>query len=295
MKCVICGGGCTPRFAKHGYWIERCTNCGHEAARLTNPDDGSSHLAAVYGDQYFTGGGDGYPDYLAEADLLRAHGRRYGTLLRRYIPTGTLLDVGAAAGFLLQGFCDEGWQGVGLEPNGRMACHGQEQLGLTMVQGDLESFTHTKQFELVSMIQVIAHFHDLQRALSHAAALTKPGGFWLIESWNRRSLPARLLGKEWHEYSPPSVLHWFSPTDLTQLVAAHGFRPVAQGRPQKWLNAGHAKSLLHYKLQHASVLHYKLQDMAGYQVINRLFGLVPDNLKMPYPALDLFWGLYQKH
>lgn len=284
MRCMICGGPCTPQFQKHGYWIEACTSCGHRAANVTTAAQGADHLAAIYGEQYFVGGGDGYPDYLGEASLLRAHGRRYGKLLARHMRAGTLLDVGAAAGFLLQGFTDCGWQGVGLEPNAQMVAHGRAQLGLTMTTGDLETFRTSTQFDLISMIQVIAHFHDLRRALAQAAALTKPGGFWLIESWNRASLPARLLGNAWHEYSPPSVLHWFSPRELTALVAAYGLRPVAQGRPQKWLHAGHAKSLLRYKLQR----------VPGFPLVDRAMALLPDDLALPYPTLDLFWGLYQK-
>ena len=68
------------------------------------------------------------------------------------------------------------------------------------------------------MIQVVAHFHDLQSAFSAAAEHTRPGGHWLIETWNCRSLKAaRFFGSEWHEYSPPSVLQWFTPTSLERL------------------------------------------------------------------------------
>ncbi|MCB0106094.1 MAG: class I SAM-dependent methyltransferase [Caldilineaceae bacterium] len=247
----------------------------------------ADHVDRIYGDHYFAGGGDGYPDYLAEAELLTAHGERYGVLLAHYMAPGTVLDVGAAAGFLLQGLQRRGWHGVGLEPNGRMVAHGREQLGLDMLLGDLEHFAAEQrrvQFDLVTMIQVIGHFHDINRALSQAATLTKVGGYWLIESWDRASWPARLLGPHWHEYSPPSVLHWFARTDLVQLAAKHGFRLVAQGRPQKWLNAAHAKSLLRYKFA----------ELSGYALLNGLLRLVPDNLALPYPTFDLFWVLLQK-
>ncbi len=283
MKCVICCGSCEPCLQKHGYWINECRDCGHRAADL-GAVDGATHVATIYDDAYFVGGGDGYPDYVAEAKLLRAHGQRYGDLLARYMKPGLLLDVGAAAGFLLQGFSDRGWQGMGLEPNARMVAHGRDQLQLPLVTGTLETFDHATEFDLIAMIQVIAHFHDLHGALARAAALTKPNGYWLIESWNRASLPARLLGSAWHEYSPPSVLHWFSPADLIRLAATYGLRPVANGRPEKWLNAGHA----------ASLLRYKMQQWPGAALLDRAMGLVPPTAALPYPALDLFWLLLQK-
>jgi len=238
----------------------------------------------VYGDDYFKGGGAGYPNYLAESKLLRNHGRRYGKIMQRYCQPGRVLDVGSAAGFILQGLTDCGWQGEGIEPNDTMAAHARQQLGLAVKTGTLEqlSFEHT--YDLITFVQVLPHFFDLRRALTVAASLTAPNGYWLIETWNRRSLTARISGQGWHEYSPPSVLHWFSPTEVSTLGRELGFRTVAQGRPQKWINAAHAKSLLRYKLQESPASRWLIP------VLN----LVPDGLNIPYPAEDLFWILLKK-
>ncbi len=290
MPCPICGAHTRRVFAKDGYPIHECIACHHRHVPLPPR---TNHIAAVYGDHYFQArsgqGSAGYPDYLAEADLLQAHGWRYAELLQRFMPLGTVLDVGAAAGFVLQGLVERGWRGVGLEPNGTMSAYGRTQLGLTMVTGALEDAQIVKNasngsFDLVTMIQVIAHFQDLHRALTHAANLTRDGGFWLIESWDRTSWPAWLLGRYWHEYSPPSVLHWFSPAGVAELTSQLGFVEVARGRPQKRLKGAHTKSLLRYKLQ-------------GLPLATRLalpFALIPDRLTLPYPNFDLFWILLQK-
>ena len=116
--CPLCGDVSARLFEKYGHGIARCHDCGHRFAQITVSE---AHIDSVYGDDYFQGGGAGYRDYLSESRLLRAHGRRYGRLLKRFAPAGEVLDVGAAAGFLLQGLLDEGWQGEGLEPNDRMA------------------------------------------------------------------------------------------------------------------------------------------------------------------------------
>jgi len=129
---------------------------------------------------------------------------------------------------------------------GTQSLHGvvwPDHLGLQMEAGSLENFASNKRFDLVSMIQVIAHFSDIRRALQKAADVTQNGGFWLIETWNYESWVARLLGEHWHEYSPPSVLHWFSPSGLSRLVSQYGFSEVARGRPAKRLNGAHVKSL----------------------------------------------------
>ncbi|MEM8808643.1 MAG: methyltransferase domain-containing protein [Cyanobacteria bacterium P01_G01_bin.38] len=281
LPCPICHQSSELIFNKYGYWIRACQNCGHRFADLSPT---AAHTHQVYGDDYFAGGGAGYPDYLAEANLLRRQGRRYGNKLKRYTQPGRVLDVGAAAGFILQGLMDTGWQGQGVEPNAGMAAHAREQLGLAVQTGTLENLSSEGQYDLITFIQVLPHFFNLRQALTVASEMTALEGYWLIETWNRSSWTARLLGQNWHEYSPPSVLHWFSLNDVSQLGRQFGFRTVAQGRPAKWINGAHAKSLFRYKLQGSPL---------GKPLLP-LLKLVPDGLAFPYPAEDLFWILLQK-
>jgi SAM-dependent methyltransferase len=282
--CTICGSSSQRKFVKEHHWIRSCKSCGHEfLEELPSPD----HPDQVYGDDYFYGGAAGYPDYLAEGKLIRDHGRRYAKIVSQYMQPGKILDVGAAAGFALNGFLDYQWQGDGIEPNAGMAAFGRNQLSINVQPGSLENLTEVlpgKTYDLVSMIQVIPHFYDLHQALAAAAKVTNPGGHWLIETWNRDSRTAQIFGVHWHEYSPPSVLRWFSPADLTSIAAQYGFKPIAQGRPEKWLNGAHVKSLLSYKLKR----------IPGGRILAQFLKLIPDRLRIPYPAEDLFWMLFEK-
>ena len=149
--------------------IRECSVCKHRFAEL---QPGADHVAAVYGDDYFFGGGAGYPDYLEEGELLRAHARRYARLIRKYVQPGAMLDVGAASGFLCDGFRAAGWQPEGLEPNERMAAYGRDQLRLPFHNATLETFSGTRQYDLISMIQVLAHFTSPRCSMRNAAALT---------------------------------------------------------------------------------------------------------------------------
>lgn len=280
MDCPICFSPSHHIFQKYEYWICKCTNCDHRYAEISPSFE---HTSQIYQDEYFKGGGAGYPDYLGEADLLIKQGKRYGNLLKKYTMPGTILDVGAAAGFLLKGFEESGWQGIGLEPNKSMALHASTYLGLQIEVGSLENFSSNQKFDLVSMIQVISHFSNIRQALQKAANLTKDNGFWLIETWNSESWVARLLGQHWHEYSPPSVLHWFSPSGLNQLAKQYGFLEVASGRPMKRINGAHVKSLLGYKLKGSPLAWAK-----------SVLKIIPNQMVLPYPNFDLFWMLFQK-
>ena len=268
-------------FQVDGYWIRECQGC-HLRCVEINPSH--EHVNQVYDDNYFTGGGAGYINYFDEANIISAHGRQYGKILNQFMEPGRVLDVGAAAGYILKGLSEYGWDGLGLEPNASMAAHGRTNVGVNIEVGTLEQFESDGKFDLVNMVQVLPHFYDLQKAFSSAANLTKPNGYWLIETWNKDSLIAKMMGPNWHEYSPPSVLYFFSPNSLRSLVKRFGFEEVARGRPAKKINSGHAKSLLKYKLSDSTL------GRLGKKAMN----LIPDDLTFPYPSYDLFWALYKK-
>ena len=282
LRCMLCGGDSSRLFESAGYWIRQCDSCSHQFAELSQYD---GHVERVYNDDYFSGGGAGYDDYLNEAPLLISRGRWYARRLAKYCRPGTVLDVGAAAGMTLAGFAQAGWQGNGIEPNAGMADYAQRHYGVCVEQGTLESWVTERKFDLVTMLQVLPHFINPRKAIFQAGELLHPGGHLLVETWNRDSWTARLFGHHWHEYSPPSVLHWFSKDGLSQLAASNGFVPVASGRPSKWINAGHAKSVLRHKAGNSRATRLMLGAAT----------LIPDQVSLPYPSEDLFWMLFRRN
>lgn len=281
MKCPICASQSHPDFIKHDYWIYTCDNCRH---RFANISQSPQHTELVYGDGYFFDGGAGYLDYTTESDLLIAHGERYANVLQKYARPGTVFDVGSAAGFILKGLTQKGWKGKGIEPNATMAAYARQTLHMDVETGIFEQYKAEQKFDLVTMFQVIAHFYDVRKALEITQNLLRKDGLLLVETWDRESLPVRLLGSHWHHYCPPSIVNWFSADGLNTLLLQFGFEEIARGRPSKWINGLHAKSLLKYKLA----------SMKGGSLLSPVFNIVPDKLKIPYPSLDLFWALYRK-
>lgn len=149
-------------FEVEGYWVRECQQCQHRFAEI---EVAQSHTDQIFGDDYFEGGKDGYPDYVGEKDLILSHGRKYGQIANRFMTPGRVLDVGSAAGFILQGIIDQGWQGVEVEPNDQMARYADEVMTLEVHTSSVEALDLEGSFDLVSMIQVIACFHDLHASL----------------------------------------------------------------------------------------------------------------------------------
>jgi 2-polyprenyl-3-methyl-5-hydroxy-6-metoxy-1,4-benzoquinol methylase len=284
MKCdshLNCNAGDKTLFIVNGYTVKECRQCGH---RFTKVDDLKNHLNQVYSDDYFFEGKAGYPDYLAEKDILIKAGKRYAKLISNYMTLGKLLDVGCAAGFIMKGFEDSGWECVGIEPNRTMASYGRNVLNLKINSGSLEEFNDGTKYDLICLIEVIGHFYDLEKATHNILKLLNVGGFVLVESWNMKSFVAKVLGKRWHEYSPPSVLNWFSDNTLIDLFKNIGMEIVAKGYPIKKINLEHAVSLLEEKLP----------EFGFKKKLFKMTAALAGRLTVIYPLHDLNWYLFKK-
>ena len=282
IKCPICDHYLTSKFIIKSYEIFECRECEY---LTTFPEDVKFHVNKTYGKDYFFGGGAGYKNYLSSAEMLINHGQQYEKIIDNYTAKkGSFLDVGAAAGFILKGLADCGWQGYGIEPNEAMASYGRDKLKLNIKTGTIENVVLDKKFDLILFIQVIAHFIDPYKAVEKAVSFLSPKGLILIETWDWMSFTSKLFGKNWHEFSPPSVLHWFSKKSLDLLMKDLGCISIGKGKPKKYIMMDNAKSLLKYKLK----------DTFLFKPLISLLEIIPSNIKLKYPGEDLFWALYRR-
>jgi len=282
MNCTICNSSNTKlKFTKYKYKILHCIDCNHV---FTDFMPTLTEVTQIYSDDYFFKGGAGYEDYTLEKDMLIKRGEYYAEKISRWMTPGTVLDVGAAAGFILKGFENKGWHGMGVEPNRSMAEYGKNEIGVNIKTGTIGTVEFEEKFDLIILIQVAAHIYDFHNSIKRINGFLKPGGHLLIETWNKDSLTAKLFGKRWHQYSPPGTLNFFSKKSLNQLMMNHGFSIVKSGRPKKNIHSKHAKSLIKHKFPKPK----RLKWLPG------ITSLFPENMILPYPAEDLIWVLYKR-
>jgi SAM-dependent methyltransferase len=285
MKKCISNISCREKkillFEKNGYQIMDCIRCNRRFAVIRHPD---THLSLVYSDEYFFEGKDGYPNYLAEKDILFKSGIRYANIINKFTRPGKVLDVGCAAGFILKGFESKGWEAFGIEPNKTMANYGKNELHLNIQTGSIETYNTANTFDLITLIQVIGHLYDIDASLRNISRLTNQNGLVLVESWNMNSIIARIFGKKWHEYSPPSVINWFSNKSLINLFKENGFEKVDSGFPVKKIVLKHAFSLIEKDRPKNNLIKY---------LFNYLISTM-GNMVIYYPPVDVKWYLFRK-
>ena len=283
MNCTDCTReNIEVKFFKNGYPIMHCLDCDH---LFTDYEPTNQEVNKIYSDDYFFKGGAGYENYLLEKDILIKRGEYYADKISKYIIPGKVLDIGSAAGFILKGFENKGWKGTGVEPNKLMVDYGKLNLGLNLINGTIETVKIEDRFDLIILIQVVAHIYDLNILINKISNYLKPDGLILIETWDKDSWTSKLFGKYWHEYSPPSTLNFYSKTTLNHFMNQQSFSLIDRGIPRKKILSQHAISLINYKLK----------EIKGLSWLSVFLKIIPKNIMLPYPSEDLFWALYKKN
>jgi len=261
--------------------ILQCDNCSHQFADIAETKE---HITSVYGDDYFFDGGAGYDNYVRDSILFEQRGERYAKMVSRFLSPGTMIEIGAAAGFGLKAFANRGWKVTGIDPNASMVEYGREHLGLNLHMSSLESWVQAQPVNLVVVNQVLPHLFKPLESVQRISEWLAPGGCILVETWRRDSWTAKITGRGWHEYNPPSVLHWFTLKELQNLGVPAGLEVLSHGRPKKHISGSHVKSLLTHQVKRFPIARFLKYGI----------DLIPSKTRFRYPAEDLVWILYKK-
>lgn len=105
--------------------------------------------------------------------------------LAGYHSTGRFLDVGTHCGFFLRHTRGRSWDAEGVEPSPVLGELAREKFGLKMKTGALESAAFPDEsFEVVTLLDVIEHLHNVRAMLKEIRRIIKPNGVFFIKTPN---------------------------------------------------------------------------------------------------------------
>ncbi|MBF0478519.1 MAG: class I SAM-dependent methyltransferase [Candidatus Omnitrophica bacterium] len=179
--------------------------------------------------------------------------------LKKYCSSGTLLDVGCATGVFLNEARARGWEEFGIEPSAWGVERARSGYHLSRVeQGGIEEIgIFKKQFDVMTMWDVLEHVPSPKKALMKAHEFLKPKGILAFSTVDFGSLYARLMGKKW-PWLMKMHIYYFNRQIIKKYLAEAGFE-VLSIRVYK-----HTVSLkyLIYKM--------KTLNLLGYHVLNSI-------------------------
>ncbi len=188
----------------------------------------------------------------------------------------TILDVGAYIGVFVETATAAGWDACGIEPSSWAAKEAQER-GLNVIQGTQDApQLQGRQFDVVTMWDVIEHVGDPSGELAKAFQLTKPGGWLVVHTMDIDSIVARLMGRRW-PWLMGMHLYYFSQKSLAQMLVQNDFKVVWSGAQGRYLRMG-------YLATRVEILNKSL----GRLMTNLVKGLHLDKVPVPVGFGDLF-------
>lgn len=222
--CNLCGETAAEPLVRYEHnTIVRCRGCG---LVYVTPRASDQRLANVYNGSYFEcAKGPYYKDYFAERSWRTEEFRRLVRQIGRYETPGRLLDVGAAAGYLLDAAREAGWKTVGVELAERASRFAREELGLDVRTAQLPDVELEEQsVDVITMIDVIEHTVDPRANLRAAHRYLRADGLLVLSTPNIESLGFRIFGRGFVFLAPEVHLWYFSPRTMRRLLAETGFR-----------------------------------------------------------------------
>lgn len=230
-NCRVCGSGQKKLlFEKFGYRIVKCGDC---SLIYTDFHPTPEFLRDFYSKNYFVDGNKklGYDNYENEEESSRLTARKRINLLSLK-PGGRVLDVGCAYGFFLSEVPDS-WEKYGLEIS-KFAYSKAVNInpGATIRNGILKPSIFTRQkFDLITFWDVIEHLDKPKEVMALAYNKLKRGGKLALSTGDVDSIFSKVQRANWHLYTPPQHLSFFSPITIKKLLKSVGFRKISVSHP----------------------------------------------------------------
>jgi SAM-dependent methyltransferase len=221
-QCPICGSAsdATLRIVR-GFRIAECTTCRFV---FVNPRPALDNLVALYAgaktNPFFS---EAFENTASELPALKTVLRK----IRRYVPTGRLLEVGCGRGDFLMLARTAGFSVTGCDFFG---AHNRPD-GIASFDGTLSQAQLTNNsFDIVVIRNVLEHVFDPNVELNEIRRILKSGAYLYVKVPNvafEHGLGCRLVFGREHDFDPPFHLNHFSSASLIALLQKAGFQFVS--------------------------------------------------------------------
>lgn len=232
ISCHICGSTDIRFFCKkNGYKLYDCNLCG-----LTFVHPIPKDLTAIYTEDYFRNvdkkNSHGYTDYDKDKEPMRRVFINALKKIEAIAPGKDIFDVGAATGYFLDVAREYGWKTSGSEIS-EYGANEAAKRGHKIIYGDLTKMPKLPVSDVVTMWDVLEHVED-PRSLTRAVNRMLPvGGIFAINTPDRGSVWARILGSKWQLLVPPEHVHYYATKNIKLLFKECGFEIVEISRMGK--------------------------------------------------------------
>jgi len=226
VVCNFCGSSeYKLYFTETGHDLVKCKNC---SLVYLKKQPTVEELKEVYSFK------KGYHNQFADnQELIEDYERRGKVkleIVKKYVKSGNVLDVGCSAGFFIKAAKDEGFNTFGVELSEDTAMIARNRYGINVINSTLEKAEFQDDFfDVVTFWDVLEHVPDPTSILKEANRITKKNGLVIIGLPNVGGLFPRIslflypiTGYWWH-HEMPIHLFQFTKKTLNKILAKTGY------------------------------------------------------------------------
>ena len=225
IKCIFCGTESNHVVInENGYKGKKCQHCG---LIYISPRPSCNEIIDLYGhDEAYISA----QSHIAAGFTKRLYAKHNLRIVRSFIASGSLLEIGAGAGYFLDEARRIGFVPYGLEYNPIQSAYIKNDLNIPCEAGLLEtSIFNGKRFDVVYHCDVISHFFDPIQDFKKINRLMKDDSFLIFETGNIGEVNEKYF-KYIQRFQYPDHLFFFSTKSLFDLLDRTGFELVQMNR-----------------------------------------------------------------
>ncbi len=196
--------------------IYRCTSCDY----LFCPD--AHNVTQFYAELEDT-------EYERTRDQRSLQAKHLLNTIQSYRQTGSLLDIGAGSGILVEQAQPMGFAATGVEPSEWLAQQAIHK-NISVIHGLFPQAIDDTSYDVITLIDVIEHVTAPLTLLTDMTKHLNSQGIAVIVTPDVGSIAARAMGKKWWHYRVAHI-SYFSKKTLTLALNKAGLEPVAWHRP----------------------------------------------------------------
>jgi SAM-dependent methyltransferase len=226
--CIVCGSSERSKLYTRNQWcVYKCVNCG---LGVLDPRPGKGELDKLYSRDYFQSHYNSPPS-LSSAQMKKRlnqedHRIRF---IRKFRPSGNVLDVGCGRGYFLLACRQAGYEVEGVDISGAAAAYVATELKIPVHIGQIDEINlPAGSFDVVTMWHSLEHTVDPNLYLQSAGKWLKDNGFLIIDVPDYEGHDARMTWSDWPHWDLPYHFYHFTKSSLLALLEKNGFVSIGQ-------------------------------------------------------------------
>lgn len=242
FSCPICKSSSIHAFTKkYGFNLDICSMCNHI---FCNPMPSEQQLDIYYNSEMK----EFENEFFLESfeNRIPIFSKRI-SIIKEYIKSGKLLDVGSAIGIFIEALKRD-------RSNFQIACCDPSVdacMKLSERYSEVETFNSliehldkTSEYDLVTMWDTIEHIREPESVALNIKKVLKKGGYWFFSTPNTKSFEWEIAGTNHVQILPPGHINLFNLESIQALLVKTGFELVDYHTPNGSLDVTYVQKFL---------------------------------------------------